>query len=71
MAYFNGILYKKNPASYEYYLNLFKEYYPEISYDTEGIAKLNQGIYPTTKPPKNPLNVRIKNFIRKNILAKI
>lgn len=70
MAYFNGILYKKNPASYEYYLNLFKEYYPEISYDTKGIEKLNQGIYPTTKPPKNPLKIRIKNYIRKNILAK-
>ena len=70
MAYFNGILYKKNPASYEYYLNLFKEYYPEITYSPEGIEKLNQGIYPTTKPPKNPLKIRIKNYIRKNILAK-
>lgn len=70
MAYFNGILYKKNPESYEYYLNLFKEYYPEITYSPEGIEKLNQGIYPTTKPPKNPLKIRIKNYIRKNILAK-
>ncbi|MBR1907644.1 hypothetical protein IJ818_01760 [bacterium] len=68
LDYFNGLLYRKNPESCEYYLNLFKEYYPEITYNQEGINKLKQGIYPVTKPPKNPLKIRIKNFIRKHLI---
>lgn len=67
MDYFNGLLYGKNPESYKYYLEMFKEYYSEIQYDEDGIQKLNDGLYPITKPPKNPINIRIKNFIRKHI----
>lgn len=68
MDFFNGLLYRKNPESYTYYLNLFKEYYPNIIYNENGIQLLNEGIYPISKPPKNPINVRIKNFIRKHLL---
>lgn len=67
MAYFNGLLYRKSPESYEYYLNLFKEYYTEIEYNKEGLEKLREGIYPISMPPKNPIHIRIKNFIRKNL----
>lgn len=67
MDYFNGLLYRKNPESYEYHLNLFKNYYPEIEYNKEGLDKLNRGLYPLTKPPKNPIHIRIKNFIRKTL----
>ena len=70
MDYFYGILFRKNPESYKYYLDLFKQYYPEIVYSQEGLEKIEQGIYPTTKPPKNALPIRIKNFIRKNIFHK-
>ncbi len=66
MDYFNGLLYKKNPQSYDFYLELFREYYSEIEYNIEGINKLKQNIYPTTKPPKNPLKIRVLNYIRKH-----
>jgi len=68
MDFFNGLLYKKNPESYEYYLKLFQEYYPDITYNQNGIYKLKKGIYPVTKPPRNPLTVRIFNYIRKNLI---
>ena len=59
-------IYKKNPESYDYYLNLFKRYY-EIDYDYTAIELLKKGIYPLNKTNNRPLNIRIKNFFAKRI----
>lgn len=61
-------LYKKKPKAYEYYLNLFKEYYPEIKYDKESIDKLNKDIYPLIKEPRLTLLLRIKKKLIKSLL---
>src|SRR5574344_461561 len=59
------ILYNNSPSGYKYYLNVFTEYNPEIGYDKDAIKKLNDGIYPLVKPPKNPLSKRLKNRLKK------
>lgn len=61
-------LYKKKPKAYEYYLNLFKNYYPEIKYDKESIDKLNKDIYPLIKEPRLTLLSRIKKKLIKSLL---
>ena len=52
---------------FDTHAHLFKEYYTEIEYNKEGLEKLREGIYPISMPPKNPIHIRIKNFIRKNL----
>lgn len=65
LSYTNLKLYKKNKKAYEFYLDLFKKYYPEIEYNKEAIEKLNNGIYPLIKPKKQPLKFRIHNKFNK------
>ena len=57
------VLYSFSPEGYDYYLAEFKKYYPSIEYDFKSIKKLKKEL-------KNPLSIRIKNFVRKNILHK-
>ena len=58
-------LYKKNPSTYDFYLDLFKEYYPEIEYDKKALENLKNGIYPLIKPKRTPLSTRlINNFLK-------
>lgn len=58
-------LYKKNPQAYDFYLDLFQKYLPEIEYNKEAIEKLKNGIYPLVKPKKTPLHLRINGKITK------
>lgn len=62
-------LYRKNPLAYDFYLNLFQKYYPEIEYETEAINKLKNGVYPLTQASKRPFITRIKNFLTKKYLT--
>lgn len=65
------ILYKKDKNAYDFYLNLFKKYYPEIDYCFEGIEKLKNGEYPLNKIDKFSLRTKIKNYLIKNSRALI
>lgn len=65
LPYVHYSLYQKNPASYDFYLDLFKKYYPEIKYDEEAIQKLKSGVYPLIKPKPTALIIKIKNRIMK------
>lgn len=58
-------LYKKNPKAYDFYLDLFKKYYPEINYDKLSIEKLKNSLYPLIKGRKNPVGKRIKSKLTK------
>lgn len=53
-------IFKKNPKAYDFYLNLFKQYYPEIEYDYDAIKKLKNGLYPLDKGPKQTFFSKIK-----------
>lgn len=58
-------LYEKNPNAYNFYLEVFKKYYPEIQYCYDGISKLKMGIYPLNKTSGNSFFVKIKNRLIK------
>lgn len=58
-------LYKKNPKGYDYYLEIFKKYYPDIEYCYEGIEKLKSGLYPLSKHGKSSFFSRIKTEFKK------
>lgn len=60
-------LYKKNPLAYEYYLELFKTYSPQFSYDNEAVQLLKRGDYPLIKKFKRPFRQRLRNFCSKKI----
>lgn len=62
-TYYN--LYKKNPEAYDFYLNVFKNYYPKIQYDLESMEKLKSGMYPIDKRAKSPLLKRLKHRLIK------
>lgn len=64
-AYYD--LYKKNPAAYNYYLDIFRKYNPEIEYNFEAIEKLNNGIYPLVKPKQSPILTRVKTRLTREI----
>lgn len=70
LPYSSYELYKKNPEAYDFYMDLFKEYYPEIEYDKTAIEKLKNGFYPLNKSQKTPLKRRIFNKFQK-ILKKM
>lgn len=53
-------LYKKDFVAYDYYLELFKKYCPQIQYDFSAIEKLKNGVYPLLKPKKGSLIFKIK-----------
>lgn len=71
LPYVHTRLYNQNPKAYDYYLNLFKTYYPEIEYDSKAIEKLKTGIYPVEKGGKTPLVLRIKSKLKKIYLSLI
>ena len=54
-------LYLKNPSAYDFYIDLFKKYLPEIQYDYESINKLKTSVYPLIKPHKKSLFTRVVN----------
>lgn len=58
-------LYLKNPEAFDYYLDIFKKYYPGINYSEDGIKKLKSGEYPIIKRGKRHLLVRIKDKLFK------
>lgn len=60
-------LYKKNPKSYRYYLQMFQKYNNEIPYDENALSKLDSGIYPIIKYQRNSLIVRLKNRLQKEL----
>lgn len=64
MPYSSFCLYKKNPQAYDFYLDLFKSYYPEIEYCTASIEKLKTKIYPVCKKSKKSLLEKIKNRLK-------
>jgi len=61
--YYN--IYKKNPAAYEYYLNLIRAYNPQINYDLSAFELLKKGVYPLVKTHSRPFSIRLKTFLRK------
>lgn len=61
LPYEHERLYRKNPQAYDFYLNLFKKYCPEIEYNCESLEKLKTGEYPLDKGKKTPLLQRIAN----------
>lgn len=65
MSFAYANLYKQNPDAYDFYLELFKKNYPDINYLQNEIEKLKAGEYPTNKPGKNPLLLRVKNKLIK------
>lgn len=65
LCYINYKLYNQNKTAYKYYLDLFKEYLPEVQYDKEAIEKLNSGIYPLTKPKRRNIAARAKDRFAK------
>lgn len=65
LPYEHERLYLKNPEVYDFYLDLFKKYCPEIEYNYEGIEKLKSGEYPLIKSKKTPFFKRIFNKILK------
>lgn len=60
-------IFKKNPKAYDFYLDLFKKYYPDINYDLSAIEKLKEGVYPLVKAGRKPLWLKIKNRLAKEI----
>lgn len=66
LSYINYKLYRKNPKAYEFYLDLFNEYYSEIEYNPDGIERLSNGEYPLIKPKNLPLKHRVKNKLEKS-----
>lgn len=58
-------LYKKNPPAYDYYLELFKSFSSNFTFDYEGIQLLKDGVYPLVKTIKRPFKLRLRNFCRK------
>lgn len=65
LPYEHERLYRKSPQSYDFYLNLFKKYCPEIEYNYEGTEKLKTGEYPLIKGERTPLIKRITNKLLK------
>lgn len=68
LPYVHNKLYKMNIEAYDFYLNLFKQYYQEIVYCKEAIEKLKSGVYPLIKAKRTPLFLRIKSRLGKVIL---
>lgn len=60
LPYMHYQLYKKNPKAYDFYLELFRNYGPEMQYSKTGIENLKNGTYPLNKGNKTPLLKRIK-----------
>ena len=69
LLYVHTKLYNKNPENYDYYLELFKQFCPEIQYDYESIAKLKSGEYPLEERGKTSLLKRIKIKLKKISLS--
>lgn len=65
LPYIHYKLYKKDIAAYDYYLELFREYNPEVEYCLEGIEKLKSGQYPQEKKSTTSLMTKIKNRLVK------
>lgn len=65
LSYIYNKLYRKNPEAYDFYLELFKKYYPEMEYNYSAIDKLKKGIYPSIKQKRTPLLARIKSKLIK------
>lgn len=61
-------LFKKNPKAYEFYLNLFKEFYPEIEYVENSIQKLIDKEFSAPQPAPTKLYVKIKNKLKKTMM---
>lgn len=57
-------LFQLNPKSYLFYLNLFQKYSPETIYEKDLEKKLEEI---TNYKYKNPLNIRIKNFLKNKL----
>lgn len=68
LPYIHTELFKKNPKAYEFYLDMFTKYYPEIKYCNEGIEKLKSGIYPLIKAKRAPLLSRVLTKLGKTCL---
>lgn len=65
LPYTHYQLYKKNPKAYDFYLDLYRNYGPEIRYSSSGIENLKKGLYPLDKGGKTPLINRIKTKLTK------
>lgn len=67
------LLFRKNTKAYDYYLNLFRAYYEDISYAKEAIELMKRDVYPLKKMPNRPFRVRLYNFCtkRKQALASL
>jgi len=68
LPYTHTKYYKKNPTAYDFYLDLFKKYYEEIKYSSEGIEKLKSGIYPLIKHKGTPIFSRVLKRLSKTCL---
>lgn len=65
LPYMHYQLYKKNPKAYDFYLDLYRNYGPEIRYSVSGMENLKKGLYPLDKGGKTPLLIRIKTRLAK------
>lgn len=65
LPYTHYQLYKKNPKAYDFYLDLYRNYGPEIRYSMSGMENLKKGLYPFDKGGKTPLINRIKTKLTK------
>lgn len=60
LPYVHYKLYKQNPSAYDFFLELFKKYYPAIEYNEDAIQKVKSDIYPLVKTSATPFILKLK-----------